>query len=210
MGSSGPCCSRTAPQEAVVLARRAQAELPSGEDDLRRRLESLELTALFFGADDESACSSGCAVTAPPSSDGVGARMLASIVAWGWTLDGGSADLVAALASWAFEDGTLIAADSGLMSVVATIPLALADRDDAVTYFNAIAANASTRGSVFATTGRQLWGGYTALLRASSEAERDLRDSLETLGLWGVPGVRVRVRVRRRGAPRAGRRDERG
>ena len=179
----------TAPQEAVVLARRAQAELPSGEDDLRRRLESLELTALFFGADDDVGLLERLRLyRSLPASDGVGARMLASIVAWGWTLDGGSADQVAALASWALEDGTLIAADSGLMSVVATIPLALADRDDAVTHFNAIAANASTRGSVFATTGRQLWGGYTALLRGElEEAERDLRDSLETLGLWGVP-----------------------
>ena len=36
-----------------MLARRAQAELPAGEDDLRRRLESLELLALFFGAPDD-------------------------------------------------------------------------------------------------------------------------------------------------------------
>jgi hypothetical protein len=40
------------PDEGLALARRVQAELPPGADDLRRRIEATELLALFFGARD--------------------------------------------------------------------------------------------------------------------------------------------------------------
>ena len=83
------------------------------------------------------------------------------------------------------------------MAVVATIPLALADRPEALAALRGdLPRSRSTRGSIFATTGRQLWGGYASFSCArlsSSDAERDLRDSLETLGLWGVPAVRLLV-----------------
>ena len=95
---------------------------------------------------------------------------------------------IAELSSWALADGLLIELDTGLMSVVAAIPLALADRDEAVTWFEAIDEAARAKGSVFAATGQMLWGGYTAFVRGElAEAQQGFRDSLETIALWGVP-----------------------
>jgi DNA-binding CsgD family transcriptional regulator len=178
-----------APQDAAVLARQAREELPAAELDLRRRLEAVELIALFFGVPDEHGMLERLRrYRTERLGETVGDRMLAAAAGWAWTLDGGSADQVSQLALWALERDELLAVDSGLMSIVATIPLALADRPEALTAVAKVSADARTKGSIFATTGAQLWGGYTAFLRGElTEAEREYRDSLEMLGMWGVP-----------------------
>jgi DNA-binding CsgD family transcriptional regulator len=74
------------------------------------------------------------------------------------------------------------------MSMVATGPLALADLEEAVLMLDAYRAEAHRQGSVFRIAGVQLWNGYTQYLRGElGEAESELRASLETLALWGMP-----------------------
>jgi DNA-binding CsgD family transcriptional regulator len=74
------------------------------------------------------------------------------------------------------------------MTVVATLPFALADRDEAVEMWDTLRADAHRTGSAFTISGVQLWGGYTQYLRGElGEAETELRASLETLHLWGIP-----------------------
>jgi DNA-binding CsgD family transcriptional regulator len=177
------------PQDAAVLARRAQAELPDDELDRRRRLESLELLSLFFGVPDEHGMLERLRrYRTLRQGETIGDRMLAAAACWAWTLDGGSSDEVSKLALWALDRDELLAVDSGLMSIVAAIPLALADRPEAVTAVAAVSADARTKGSLFATTGAQLWGGYTSFLHGElADAEREYRDSFEMLDMWGVP-----------------------
>jgi DNA-binding CsgD family transcriptional regulator len=80
-----------------------------------------------------------------------------------------------------------LAAD-GVMSMVATGPLALADLEEAVLMLDAYRTEAHRQGAVFRIAGVQLWNGYTQYLRGELvEAESELRASLETLALWGMP-----------------------
>jgi DNA-binding CsgD family transcriptional regulator len=74
------------------------------------------------------------------------------------------------------------------MSVVAAIALTLADRPEALDAIAAVSADGRTKGSLFATTGAQLWGGYASFLHGELEdAAGEYRASLEMLGMWGVP-----------------------
>ena len=81
------------------------------------------------------------------------------------------------------------------MSLVATVPLALADLDEAVDAWDAQRAEAHRQGSVFRIAGVQLWNGYTQYLRGElAEAESELRalaGDVEALG--HADGVRARA-----------------
>jgi ATP/maltotriose-dependent transcriptional regulator MalT len=66
--------------------------------------------------------------------------------------------------------------------------LALADLDEATELWDAVHTEAHRSGFVFTILAVQLWGGYTQYLRGElTEAEADLRASLATMALWGVP-----------------------
>lgn len=177
------------PEDAAAFALRAAGELPAELDDLGRRLEAMELVSIFFGTPDDGAkrerlrAHRTIDVTA-----GVGAKMLAAVAAWEWAESAGPADRVIALARDALAGGELMAADSGLLTVVAMIPFALADLDEAVENWDVLRAEAHRSGSDFTIAGVQLWGGYTQLLRGElDEAEAELRASLDMLALWGIP-----------------------
>jgi DNA-binding CsgD family transcriptional regulator len=176
------------PDEAADIAGRAALELSAELVDLARSLEAVELFALAFGAEPhEHQLERLRAYREIDASEGVGAKGLAAVAAWNWAQSAGPADRVCALAHAALADGALLAAD-GLMTVVATIPLALADRDEAVAAWDAHLAEAHRQGSVFRIAGVQLWGGYTRYLRGElEEAESELRASVEMLALWGMP-----------------------
>jgi DNA-binding CsgD family transcriptional regulator len=177
-----------APDEAAAIAGRAALELPAELDDLARSLEATELFALVFGAephgDQLERLRSYREIDA---SGGVGAKALAAVAAWNWAQWAGPADRVCALARAALEGGGLLAAD-GLMTMLATVSLAVADLDDAIDAWDAQRAEAHRQGSVFRIAGVQLWSGYTQYLRGElGAAESELRASLETLRLWGMP-----------------------
>ncbi len=174
------------PDESVAVARAAIAELPDVFADQRRALEAFELYAVAFGAEVPDATPRLAAVRAGELPDGVGARMLWTVAAWDWAMRGGTADACAELASAALADTTLIAADPGFMTIVAAGVLVLADRDDALTVWEAAMAEAHRVGSAFAVCGVDLWRGWTWLQRGElADAENSLRSALEGTLLVG-------------------------
>ena len=174
------------PRESVDVARAAIAELPDGFADRRRALEAFELYAVAFGAEVPDATTRLAAVRAGELASGVGARMLHTAAAWDWAMRGGSAGPCADLACAALDDGTLIAADPGFMTIVAAGVLVLADRDEALAVWEAAMAEAHRVGSAFAVCGVDLWRGWTWLQRGElAEAENSLRSALEGTLLVG-------------------------
>jgi DNA-binding CsgD family transcriptional regulator len=178
------------PDDAADIAGQTARELPRELEDLARRLEAVEFLALFMGAEphgDRLERLRGYRQIDPDK--GIGARMLAAVAAWDWAKSAGPADRVCALARAALGSGELMRQTGGrVMTMIATVPLALADLDEAVDTWDALRAEAYRAGSVFAVAGGQLWGGYTQLLRGElEEAESELRDSSQTLTLWGLP-----------------------
>ncbi|HEY7537685.1 MAG TPA: AAA family ATPase [Gaiellaceae bacterium] len=177
-----------AAEEAAQIAHRAALELPPGLEDLARRLEAAELLALFFGAKHDSDRLERLRArrTIDPSK-GVGAKMLAAIAAWEWTESAGPAEAVVELCRAALEGDELLRSDS-VLTVVAALPLVLADLPEVDEVWDAQRAEGHRTGSVFTISTVQLWGGFTLYLRGElEEAEVELRASLETLDLWGVP-----------------------
>ncbi|HSC74021.1 MAG TPA: AAA family ATPase [Gaiellaceae bacterium] len=177
-----------APDESAALAREAALELPPEHADLARRLEAVALFSLVFGAEpqgderDRFAAARDVDVAL-----GVGARSLAAVAAWDWAQRAGPAERVCALARAALEGGELLAAD-GLMPMVATMPLVLADLDEALDSWDAQRAEAHRKGSLMRVGGVHLWSGYTQYLRGDLvEAESELRSAQETIRAWGMP-----------------------
>ncbi len=177
-----------APDQAADVAARAARELPRELEDLARRLEAVELQALVFGAEPHGDQLERLRVHRDiDTSGGVGTKTLAAIAASNWAQCAGPADRVCALARAALDDGELFAADE-LMALAAIVPLALADLDEAVDRWDALRAEAYRKGSVFTIGSVQLWRGYTQYLRGElAEAESEMRASLGTMGLWGMP-----------------------
>jgi DNA-binding CsgD family transcriptional regulator len=177
-----------APNESASLAREAALELPPQLADLSRRLEAVALFTLLFGAEPQGdererfAAARGVDV-----SGGVGAKSLAAVAAWDWAQQPGPAERVCALARAALEGGELLAAD-GLMPMVATMPLVLADLDEALDAWDAQRSEAHRKGSLARIGGVHLWSGYTQYLRGDLvEAEAELRSAHEAITAWGMP-----------------------
>jgi DNA-binding CsgD family transcriptional regulator len=177
-----------APDEAAEIAGRVARELPAELADLAQNLEAVEVFAPVFGAESHAdRLERLLAYREIDGSAGIGAKALAAVASWNWAVSAGPADRVCALARTALEGGELLAAD-GLMSIVATGPLALADLEEAVVMLEAYRAEAHRQGAVFRIAGVQIWNGYTQYLRGElGEAESELRASLETVALWGLP-----------------------
>jgi DNA-binding CsgD family transcriptional regulator len=177
-----------APDEAADVAARAAREFPHELEDLARRLEAVEFFSLFFGAEphgDRLQRLRAYRVIDP--AEGVGARMIAAVAALDWAESAGPVERVCALARAALGGDRLIGEGRGLMTQAAIVPLALADLDEAVDWWDALRAEAYRKGSVFVVASVQLWGGYTRYLRGELvEAESEMRASLETSKLWGM------------------------
>lgn len=183
-----------APDEAAALAREAALDLPPELADLARRLEAVALFSLVFGAEphgDERERFSAARGIDPAG--GVGARSLAALAAWDWAQHGGPAGPVCALARSALEGGELLAAD-GLMPLVATMPLVVADLDEALDSWEAQRAEAHRKGSLMRVGGVHLWSGFTQYLRGDLvEAEAELRAAQDVIVSWGMPAEGVWV-----------------
>lgn len=171
---------------ALQVAREAADEVPPGLDDLRRRLEAVELYATFLGAPpppdaQERFAQARVAFTG----EGVGGLMLNSVAAWAWTCAGGGADECAELAIHATADGTLSADDPGTMAIPALITLTLAGRDRARELIEAMGREAHARSSVFASMGYHLFTGIDDFHRGDFDAAREHFDHWRLDGdLW--------------------------
>lgn len=177
-----------APNESAALAREAARELPPELVDLSRRLDAVALFTLVFGAEPQGDERDRFAAARDVDvSGGVGAKSLAAVAAWDWAQQPGPAERVCALARAALEGGELLAAD-GLMPMVATMSLVLADLDEALEAWDAQRAEAHRKGSLARIGGVHLWSGYTQYLRGDLvEAETELRSAHEAVTAWGMP-----------------------
>jgi DNA-binding CsgD family transcriptional regulator len=174
--------------EAVAIARTTAAELPADDHDTRAALRALEALAVFFGSGDHDRLRALEPLRAapPPEGRGVGAKMLAAMVAVDWAYSGGEASTCAALARAALADGEVIAADPGLMTIVAMIVLALADDAGAPAFWEAALADAHRRGSLLGISAINQWHGFALYRRGELDAaEQLLRDTGHEIAAWG-------------------------
>ena len=172
--------------DAAALCRASAAELPSELPDLALAFDALELMCQYFGPRDPVAGKrlKDYRAGRPPGT-GVGAKMIAAVTAWDWSLDNGPADACAALAREALQDGTLIEADNGLFPVPAAAVLAVAESDEGLRAFDALLENAH-RSGLFAALTADLWRGWALMLRGDlAEAEQSQREALDETRLWG-------------------------
>jgi DNA-binding NarL/FixJ family response regulator len=196
------------PDEAVAAIGETLAELPASAADERRALEALALWAgVAFAAAVPDASQRLDAIRSGDRPPGAGARMLDAVAALDLALRGGTAGESARLALAALDDGTLIAADPGLMAAVAATVLVLADRDEALDVWERALAQAHRLGSAFAVCAVNQFRGWTWLARGElAEAESALRGALAdtmlvagrgTEGMAYVTGSLARVLVER-------------
>ncbi len=180
-----------APARGAAIARSAAAELPPGFDDLRRALEAFDLIAILFGSGspDEQLLRLESQVQ-PGEAEGVGARMLTAIAALVSAYAARPAEDCVELALEARAGGHGVSADNPVLSIIAIIPLALADRDEAIAAWSEALADTHRRGSLYSLSTIHLWHGFTLLRRGEvAEAEQMLRSGLEGAELYGFDPV---------------------
>jgi DNA-binding CsgD family transcriptional regulator len=176
--------------EAVDVARQAIADLDGGHEDQRRTLEAFELYAVAFGAHVLDASARLAEIRRTPIAAGVGARILAAVAAWDWSLSGGSADQACALALAALADGTLIDADPGFGAVIAGGVLGLGERDEALKVWDDALERARRIGSLRSVCMVNIWRGWTWLQRGMlEEAELVLREALDEIAILEKNGA---------------------
>jgi DNA-binding CsgD family transcriptional regulator/tetratricopeptide (TPR) repeat protein len=173
--------------KAAALFRQAAADLNPEHDDLRQGLQALELGAIYFGAGDPEPPLDRLHPHRPPRrDDGVGAKMLAAVIAYGQVHRAGPARDCVELALAALAGGQLIEVDGGYMAMAAVIPLILADSDEVDAAFEEALAVAHRQGSLFSLSAIHLWQGFALLQRGELvDAEDLLKTALREVKLYG-------------------------
>ena len=174
------------PARSAEIAREAAAALPPEEQDVRRRLESVELSAPFFGAGarDELRRLERYRDAKPVD---LGTKMVMAIAALNWVYEGGTAAQVTEVATHALEGGELIRAQNGLAAIPAIYALTMAERDEAVDWWREATAEAHRYGSLLSIASIHTWAGGTHYYRGELvEAEDSLQSSLDQFKRWGI------------------------
>ena len=180
-------------EEAVALARRMASELPPDADVLLAALEAVEATAALFGA-DPVAPERLASYRRLPLAPGTGPKLLAAIAAHQWAYSGGSADECATLALAALKGGDLVKSGNLIPSVMATIVVVLADREEAGDVWAAMVDQAHASGSLDYKAATSVCGGYGLLRQGElADAEAALRDGIEELNLGGSTNGRTEI-----------------
>ncbi|HZO04988.1 MAG TPA: LuxR C-terminal-related transcriptional regulator, partial [Solirubrobacterales bacterium] len=175
------------PSAAAEVAREAAAELPPQLERMGRSFEALAQAAVFFGVGEFTELDRLDSLQPPPADAPVFDLLLAAMAAYTWTYRCRPAEECAAmaLASHA-RDLEILTADNSVISVAALMPLAYADREEALSGWDASAAEAHRRGSTFDISGVHLWRGATLLQRGElPEAAADLRAAVEDQRVFG-------------------------
>jgi DNA-binding SARP family transcriptional activator/DNA-binding CsgD family transcriptional regulator len=177
-------------QRGREVAREAAAALPPEEDDLRGRLEALEMVAVSFGVGDPAELRRLEAHREPPPPGAsLGARMLAAVASLQWAYAAGPAARCAELARAALHGGELVSAENGMLTIMPIFTLVLADQDDTVAIWDQSMAEAHRRGSLFAASTVHVWRGGNSYYRGELvEAEELLRTGIEEIARWGHGG----------------------
>jgi DNA-binding SARP family transcriptional activator/DNA-binding CsgD family transcriptional regulator len=178
-------------QEGIEVVREAAAALPADDPDLRKRLEAIEMMAIFFGAGDQSDLRRVEAYREPPPSGAsLGAKMLAGVASLQWAYAAGPAEKCVELALAALEGEDLMAADNGMLAAMPIYTLTMADWPGVPSMWERFMGYAHRRGSLFAASTAHLWQGGSLYYRGElGEAEAMLRTSLEEFAAWGYAGT---------------------
>jgi DNA-binding CsgD family transcriptional regulator len=178
-------------EEASRFAQRVAAELPDLEDD-GRALAAFDLMLGFFGVEAPQRLHALEAHRDPPS-DGLGAKMLASVASLWWAQTGGSADDCAGLALASLAGGELTVADNGLLMMAAMMTLVLADRPEVDAEWVFAQSEAHRHGSLLGISAIHLWHGFTLLQYGElADAEDSLRLGQEEFDAWGFSDLASR------------------
>lgn len=173
-----------APGDALEFARRAAADLPEGLVDEQQALLALERVGGYMHELEPSRWQGSARPTIV--GEGAGARLLAAEQAWEVLISGVDRSRCVELARFALADLPLVlAADPGLLWVVAAMVRELAD-DDVGAFWDEALADAHARGSLFAVLSVHLWRGHMLWRRGELvEAQASLRAATEQLDIWG-------------------------
>ncbi|WP_155856215.1 BTAD domain-containing putative transcriptional regulator [Cellulomonas sp. URHD0024] len=174
------------PGVATEFASRAADALPPGMDDLRQGLEAIaRIGGYIHGLPADRWQTRAVHV----EGDGVGARMLASQLAWEKLIAGVDREGAVALARFAMDGGVLQANDPGLFWVIATFVLDAADIDLG-SFWPDTLARAYTQGPLFTALSTHLWWGHAQSWAGElREAEHSLRTAIEQSNEWGAIGI---------------------
>ena len=128
------------PEAARATAERAVAELPPDDADFAPHLEALALSTYFFGGGGDRAARPHGAPPGAPREPGPGAKMLAGVAAYDWINRGGGATECSELTLAALDGTELLETGNGLIIIITTVTLVLADRPEAIAALEALAA----------------------------------------------------------------------
>jgi DNA-binding NarL/FixJ family response regulator len=174
-------------EEAAAILRAALAEIPDGMDDLRYRLEAMELMAVHFGATAPDLAARVARLEEHLRGESPGARMLRAMVAFESALACRPAGACVEPVLAGLMDGSLVALDPSMTGLAATVVLVLAERPEALDVWEQVRAVAYRRGSLLAIVGIQLWRGWALLhLGEIAEAEESLRQAVENEASWAL------------------------
>jgi DNA-binding CsgD family transcriptional regulator len=177
------------PDESVAAFTRALDELDGADPELERVLEAGLITnALFEPKIYEEARRGLERVRSEPRDGTVAEKMLLALLAFHDARAGASASDAVALAHRALGDGALLPWEvSSGPYILASIVLAMADRDEAVGMFDAAVADAHRRGSIIAFAAAKAHRAETFLFRGDlHEAEAEAREGFGACDTWGM------------------------
>ncbi len=161
-------------KDAVVVARRAQAELPPEEEDLRLALKASEIVAVIFGGDELSGVSESFGMEVPSPDAPVGAKMLAAITGLMEAYVAHPGARCHALARAALSGGEVMEEDNGLLTISCNNVLTMVEDPEEGAFWAKAIADGERRGSLFIISGNRMWSGYVARSRGDLAEAEDL------------------------------------
>jgi DNA-binding CsgD family transcriptional regulator len=171
-------------QRAAEMAAAAAASLPAELRGVAQMIESVELTALYFGADVPAAEERFEALRDLPAEPSGGESVLAAAASYDWMYRGGTAAECAELALRALEGASAMEVDTGLTWVVANVVIDAAERPEAQEFWERALARSHNHGSMFGVLTIHLWRGFTQLRYGElPAAEESLRSGIEQITL---------------------------
>jgi DNA-binding CsgD family transcriptional regulator len=170
-----------------LLARDTMAELPPDDAELRPRFEAMRSIIAMFGSDDPEGLELLRPAYGAPAGSGLTERLRAGMVAYQWSLDGGSAEECRDLALAAIGDATDTLRDHVMIAVAPFQVLALADHAPVLDLWREALADGHRRGSLLTNLAVNMWMGL-ALQRFGdlSAAIPALEFTLRNMGQWGA------------------------
>ncbi len=175
----------SSPKDGAEVAIEAAAALPPEREDDRLGLEAFALTSVLFGAlgwehAERTIPYRGVSPRTP------GQKKMAAMAAIFWSYSGGHVDDCVRLGLEALAGRGLIEDDPNLLTLAAVNPLIFGDRDEALTIFDQMMADAHRRGSLYQVAGVYLWRGFTLFWRGDlTDAEDLTRSAFDQALQWG-------------------------